>query len=279
MASIQCHRSGVFRIRFRFGGREFMRSFRTAYRREAEALRGRVEVNLRLVERGRLEVPPDADIATFLLSDGKLDRRPILEWPVTLGELFRQYRELHPAGAKEDPIRYTEDIHIDHLTRILGADLAVRAVTTERLQAFVDARSAERGRLGRPVSHIMVKKEIGTLASIWNEWACPQGIVSGPALTKGLVYRKAKARPPFQTWEQIERQVARGGLTKEEERELWDCLFLDADEVRQLLEHVRVRVRRPYVHARRSSAPGSTTLILRLTRSRSARRRRVAPGR
>jgi len=35
-----------------------------------------VEESIRLVELGRLEIPPDADVASFLLSDGKLNGKP-----------------------------------------------------------------------------------------------------------------------------------------------------------------------------------------------------------
>jgi integrase len=53
----------------------------------------------------------------------------------------------------------------------------------------------------RKVSHTTIRKELGTLASIWNRWGLPQGLVAGPAPTKGLVYKKAKGKPPFQTRE------------------------------------------------------------------------------
>ena len=72
--------------------------------------------------------------------------------------------------------------------------------------------------------------------------------MNGPAPTKGLIYAKSRAKSPFQTREQIQRQVARGGLSAFEAKELWGSLFLTLNQVRELLAHVRARGSRPWVH-------------------------------
>ena len=53
MASLE-FRSHAYRIIFRFGGKKFQTPLKTADRKEAEGCLGRVEENLRLLERGRL---------------------------------------------------------------------------------------------------------------------------------------------------------------------------------------------------------------------------------
>ena len=65
--------SGRYRIRFRHAGKAFKRSLKTGDRREAEAVLGRVEETIRLLERGRLDLPRNSDPGVFILSDGKLD--------------------------------------------------------------------------------------------------------------------------------------------------------------------------------------------------------------
>jgi hypothetical protein len=52
------------------------------------------------------------------------------------------------------------------------------------------------------------------------------------------------------SWALIEREIARGGLGEDETKELWDCLWLDRDEVRGLLEHVRQAGGPAYLHPR-----------------------------
>jgi hypothetical protein len=67
MASIDLDpKSGNYYIRFRYGGMLFRRSLKTKDRREANAIRGRVTETILLVQRGRLEVPPEADPGIFL---------------------------------------------------------------------------------------------------------------------------------------------------------------------------------------------------------------------
>jgi len=72
--------------------------------------------------------------------------------------------------------------------------------------------------------------------------------VSGPAPTKGLIYAKGRAKPPFQTRDQIQRQLARGGLSALEAKDLWGSLFLTLGQVQELLGHVQARNWRPWVH-------------------------------
>jgi integrase len=57
--------------------------------------------------------------------------------------------------------------------------------------------------------------------------------------TDKLLYRKRKEKLPLQTWEEIERNIARGGLTKAEIREQWESLFLDRTQVAEVLEFVQ----------------------------------------
>ena len=57
--------SNQFHIRFRFAGQAFKRSLKTESPKEATAALARVEETLSLLQRGVLELPADADPATF----------------------------------------------------------------------------------------------------------------------------------------------------------------------------------------------------------------------
>jgi integrase len=69
-------------------------------------------------------------------------------------------------------------------------------------------------------------------------------LIRVPCPTDGLKYPKKKQKPPFQTWEQIERAIGRGGMTDEEKKELWDSLFLSLDQIAEVLEFVRMKPNR-----------------------------------
>jgi hypothetical protein len=226
MASLEKRYDGRYRIVFCWQGARRYHSLGKMPEREARSCLDRLEESLRFVDRGLLEVPPDADLGRFLVSGGKLNGKPFLETPLSFGELLKRYQAERPEGVKEPGTCSTEKIRIAHLLRIIDRQTSVRAVTTETLQGYVNARAREKGRGRRPISHVTIQKEIGTLASVWNRWARPLGLVHGPAPTKGPVYAKTRAKPPFQTRDHIQRQLARGGLSVLEAKELWGSLFL-----------------------------------------------------
>src|SRR5262245_52897707 len=132
-----------FRIVFRFRGERYNVNLKATAQKEANACLARLEENLRLVERGRLEVPAGADFGLFLLSDGKLEQPVQLVRAVTLAEMFADYQTNFTAGAKEVITRNMEDIHMKHVARILGGDTPVTAVTAGTVQQFVDVRGRE----------------------------------------------------------------------------------------------------------------------------------------
>lgn len=226
-------RGEVFRISFRLGEQRVNQSLKTSDELEAKECLARVRENLRRVERGQLAIPATADPVVFLLSDGRVESKPMIEKPRTLRYLFDHYEANYPATSKEQNTRYTEKIHFRHFLRIIG-DIPLNTITTETLQAYVTARQQAKSRSGEPISQMTVKKELGTFASIWNKWAVPQGMVSVPAPTQRLVIGKTKASLPFQTFEQIKRKIAAG-----ESEDLWDALFLNADETAKVLEFAK----------------------------------------
>ena len=114
------------RIRFWYGGKQFMQSLKTHDRPEAEGVRTHVEETIRLLERGRLQMPPHADAGAFILSDGKLNGKPELAEQWTLKELFENYQSQLPAGAKAESTLLIERVHIKHFLRNLGEKTVVQ---------------------------------------------------------------------------------------------------------------------------------------------------------
>ena len=222
-------RGDKFRIAFRFRGEKFRVNLKATEPKEANGCLARLEENLRLVERGRLDVPPGADLGLFLISDGKLEKPVAVVRTVRLSELFRTYQTEFTAGAKEVITRAMEDIHMKHLTRIIGGDILLASVTAGTVQKFVDARSRDEFN-GHPVKAKTVRKAVATFRVVWN-WAHRQGHVPTKFPEVKLVFPKEKQPEPFRTYDQIQAIVARGGIDKRRERELWDGLFLNPKEI------------------------------------------------
>jgi integrase len=242
----------VFRIRFRYGGGKHLLALHTSDQKEADESLARFEANLRLIDRGIIEPPPAAaDLGVYIVSGGKLSTRPgetrRTEQP-TLKLLFDGYLASFPRAAKEASTWKTETIHIGHLRRLLDVELSLTGVTQKTIQAYIEARTQEAGRKKRSVSRETVKKELGTFSAVWNKWGVPQGLVSGlPPLTN-LTFPKGHSKPPFQTREQIERQIARHKLSPAAQAELWHCLFLTLPEVEEFLDYIRDAGRPAYVY-------------------------------
>ncbi len=235
-----------FRVVFRFQDQRFLAILKTADAKEAEACLGRVEENLRLVERGRLTVPDGADLGLFLLSDGKLEQPVGIARTVRLAELFATYQTQFTAGAKEVITRAMEDIHMNHLTRLIGGGTPVAAITAGTVQKFVDARSRETWN-GHPIKAKTVRKAVATLRFVWN-WANRQGHVPTKFPDVELSFAKEKQAEPFRTYDQVQAILARGVTDPRRVRELWDGLFLDPAQVAEVIAHVRRKTSARYLY-------------------------------
>lgn len=247
MASLQQDPSGVFHICFRYGKQRFKRSLQTTDNKKATAATVRVSENLRMVSLGRMEIPDDADVPTFLLSDGVVASKPQPICILTLSELFPKYLDSIPEGAIEKTSVETNQIHMKHFVRVLGKNKPLRSLTASDLQKYVTTRSREDGRRGNNVSAATIRKEIATLGSLWN-WAVAQGLITGNYPRRGIVFPKHSEKPPFQTVTQILRQIEQGGLNEEQAGALWACLYLNVDELNQVLDFIKLRSPHPYLY-------------------------------
>ena len=239
MAGLEC-RNGNYNIIVRFGGRRFIRSLKTRDETEANTRKTRLEENIRLVESGRLIVPEAADVLTFLLSDGKLTSGPVVGPTLTLSSLFTQFFDSIPDGNLEDSTLYGMKQHRRHLERVLGARFTVQNLQKEDLQRYVNKRQKEKAGKGT-VGPNTINKELVTFRTAWG-WASEEGKVTGIFPRRGIRLPKGKELPPFQTWEEIERQ------TNDPESELWDCLYLTMPQIEELLKDVKRFATYPFIH-------------------------------
>ena len=114
MASLDRHRSGVYRIRFRFGGRQWYRSLDTRDEQEASQIKSRVERALHLLQSGDITLPQDATAEQtwlFLRSGGRVIGEFDVPTEATLGDAVDRYFRDMPDGAKEESSLVTERIH------------------------------------------------------------------------------------------------------------------------------------------------------------------------
>ena len=112
-------------------------------------------------------------------------------------------------------------------------------------------RQQENGTHGRKVRPVTIGKELQTIRQLW-DYARTKGYVSGDNPVGQVRKPRGSQKEPFKTWNEIEAIVDRGGLTKHQIAELWDCLFLREQEIGEFLTHVQQRAqslpRFPYIY-------------------------------
>jgi integrase len=250
MASIH-KRGSIWYSSFRFGGSQFLPSLKTKNEREAERIRARIEETIGLLNTGRVLLPPDVtsrpEILRYIVSGGAITKRPRLSKDANLGAVLDEYFETYIIG-KEPATVDGERIHANHFKRLIGTATAFSQIGTDRLQTYAAKRCKEKGLRGRKLSPETVKKEFRTFNQIW-KMAVAKGYVSGPSPTKGVRLNFIDESPPFMTWDEIQTIINRGGLTENQKKVYWDCLFLDEKQVLELVEHVQQATEHPFVHA------------------------------
>jgi integrase len=296
MATLQ-ERNGSFRVLFCYNGKRETFTIGKVSRQEAEATSAQVDYLLMRIEQRFVAIPPGVDVVAFIRNGGKAteDGGPTERSEVTLAQFRDRYLETHDNGSLEKTSLDGIRLHFKHLIATLGERHSIRSLSLADLQRHVDRRAKAKGIHGR-LSPATIRKEIVTLRTSWN-WGVRMGIVTGRFPNAGLRYPKGDEKPPFMTWQEIERRIKAGGLTNKDRAILWDALFLTLPEIDELLEHVKASARQPWVYplfvfaahtgARRSEMiraqtadvdfEGGTVLIREKKRARGQRTTRRVP--
>ncbi len=248
MATLQKKGNGWY-CQFLHHGKRHTVTIGRVSKTEARAKSDQIEYLLMRLKQGLIELPAGVDIREFVQRDGKPGPKPgtaALATPLTLAEFRDRYLA---ANRDSQECRSIEGIesHFKHLAAALGERFPIRELKLADLQGYIDRRAKARGTYGRRLSPATIKKEIVTLRTAWN-WAAKMGLVAGRFPNDGLRYPKLDEKPPFMTREEIERQIAAGGLTEAQKKELWNALFLTLPEVAELLDHLRQAGTLPWVY-------------------------------
>ncbi len=247
MAAVQ-QRNGRYRVLFRFHGKQHTFTLGRVSETEAQAKADQVEYLLMRLKQGLLQLPPGGDIVAFVQHDGVVPvtnhGQLVTRDEPTLADLRDRYFETHANGTLEERTLDGIRQHFDHLVRILGEGFPIRELSLADLQGYVDRRTKAKGRHGA-LSPATIKKEIVTLRTAWN-WGVRMKIVAGRFPYDGLRYPKTDEKPPFQTREEIKRQLS--GLTAQAADELWEALYLHVEEIESLLRYVREHATHGWVY-------------------------------
>jgi hypothetical protein len=214
------------------------RSLKTSCKDDADLDVQQVEVNLRKLARGDITIPKTADVATFLLSNGKVSEPLAAPDQLSLQALFDRYFDALPTGGLEETTIYTMKVHRKSLEGHFGKSKLVEAIDLVALQGYIDKRSNDPGR-GGLLSPITIRKEVVTLRTVWN-WAKHSKLVHGDFPTRGLKYPKGDEKPPYMPFQDLVRRTKR--MNDDEAAELWECAFLIPAFVARTVVHTSIIV-------------------------------------
>ena len=238
MASIK-QINGTFYVRFGFRGITKRFSLGTSNLDDARNEQNKVIDTIHQIKVGRLPIPDDCPDPHYFIFTGGRQIAKTIQINLTLQDIWEGYEQSVPLGSR--PSLLTEKIHYRHFIRVLK-NKNIKAITFGDLQEYINKRLAEKGNSGRTISARTVRKEIATFTTIWNNYALPSKMVSssfGLTFISKFKYGKESSKAKFQTWDQIENQITNGNLTKSEANFLWDGLFLDMDQIAEILDYVK----------------------------------------
>jgi len=244
MASLHLdERTGNWIVMFRWGGRQYRRSCQSQNETAAQGTVARVRETIRLLTLGHINIPDDADPATWIMSDRQLKTKPKAQANKLsrLGEICDAY--LADQLGKADTTIDAEKRHIGHLKEVLKAGTKLVEITLNDIQQYVAIRTKQTFH-GKTVSGKTIRKELVTFRQVWS-WARIRKVVKAdcPIYNEARKWAVSIPKPTekekFQTWKQIETRIARGGLSPARAKELWESLFLEESQVQELLSHVK----------------------------------------
>ncbi len=131
---------------FRFQGRRFYFTIGKVSEAQARAKATEVDGTLALIERGRLQLPPEVNLEDFVAAGGKvpvISARPEI---VTLRQLFDHYLSTHANGTLEENSLGTVKGHLHQFTLTLGERFRLQGLTLLdcRHMSIAAARRASR---------------------------------------------------------------------------------------------------------------------------------------
>lgn len=256
--------SGSARFFWRIGSDQYNKTIQVKDEAAATRRLAMIEETILDLALGKRAIPPGVTVTDFVISGGTATApppKPAVDAKTdmksaTLADLFGFYQA---NVIKDAATRYTEDIHIAHLKRGIGAKAELASIDLGTAQKYADRRRREKAKgRAQTTQAVTILKELKTLAIIWRWTAGRPGSPSrpgAPAMAKEVPFNAAdiqfpaeRPKQPFRTWAEIERTMARGGLTKVDIAELWECLYLDIGQIGEVLGHVETAATRDFLY-------------------------------
>ena len=223
-----------FQVQFMYRNRQFKRSLGTTTRFKADQVMERCERRLKEVKAGFLQPPPeDSDVSEFFIygrtvtvlpkEETHHDSVPTFE---TAKDAYLEYEKVRLAETHYK----TKGVHLGNFSKFLGrrSSQPVSDIQLSDVQAYVIRRR-------KKVKPVTVNKETKTIRHFFGQVVRHGHIQSNPVEGVELL-KEGGSLVRFRTLEEVERELKRGGYSKDQEREFRSSRYLPGKEVKELLE-------------------------------------------
>ena len=138
--------------------------------------------------------------------------------------------------------------HQNNLIRVLGENIFIDEIDLNKLDAYSKNRGKQKGHRNGMISANTIRKELVTLRRVW-QWGKKRGkLTSELPEIREVQLPKSTEHPPFQTFNEITLQIEQSDLTQDESSLLWESLYLEKNEIDELLQHVRERTQNTFLY-------------------------------
>ena len=239
MASIHLQ-DGTFVVMYRFDGRQQRRSLGTDDEKEARGKLREINETLSLIKSGRITVPEPATnetVWTILRSGGRITK-PVKLINRTLGEVVEAYFASMPKDVKSEETIRRERSECKQITRIIGERKLFASLRPEHFRQYVIARQQDKGKYGKNVQASTIRLGLHRISQVW-DFANENGWVTGDNPTKSVKRPRSPQPEPFMTMADIDKRIKAEKASPDRQKEIWSGLFLDREQVAELLKYVK----------------------------------------
>jgi hypothetical protein len=166
MASIQ-KKGDSWYCQFLYKGKRHTFTIGRVLEDEAEAKANQVDYLLMRLNQNFLQLPPEMDIVSFLLFDGKPPVEKSEGDSITLKTLKERYLNTHDSSLEPSTLSGIKT-HFKHLSKTLGERFPIQEISLADLQRHVDERRKKKKGTKENLSPATIRKEIVTLRTAWN---------------------------------------------------------------------------------------------------------------
>ena len=232
-------KDGIYLARFRYGGREYKKSLKTRDEREAKNALRVVETTIHRLTTGTLTVPDGVNVGTFILSGGTEAAAKKASKTITFREAVRPVRgPPTAAGGEAVPEKPTGAPQATRRTHLgVRAGRPLDRITQADLRAFLDARMADR--------HANTVERTRQTFRQFFAWCEEEKHLKENLMAGVKRVGQIPTLERFRNKSEIDALIARGGLTEQQEKDAWKCLFLLPAEIGDLLELVKEKADGP----------------------------------